>query len=183
MPTADAEWITALSTFASTREKVLEHRFIADVTAELWRRAVFDFAVSHSEVDNSGYDLIVEALGVTRHIQLKAMHLRSTTAEFPIQARLQQKPSACVVLMLHDARSLEIAQYRWFGAEPGAPLPSLGERIGKHSKANALGVKSERPSIRRLEKRRFEPIGDVPMLVDRLFGPHEQMLGSAPLPA
>jgi len=62
-------------------------------------------------------------------------------------------------------------------------LPSLGERIGKHSKANALGIKSERPTIRRLGKNRFEPIDDVPLLVDRLFGPREQTLGSTSLSA
>lgn len=177
--TADQAWITALSTWSSTREKILEHRFIADVTAELWARGIFDFAVSHSEVDNSGYDLILEALGVTRHVQLKAMHLRSTTTEFPVQARLEDKPSACVILMLHDARTLAIAQYRWFGAAPGERLPSLGERIGRHSRPNIQGIKSERPMIRRLARRRFETIGDVPMLVDRLFGACEQMLGSA----
>ncbi|RYD54110.1 MAG: hypothetical protein EOP60_08545 [Sphingomonadales bacterium] len=173
-----ASWIAALSTYSSTREKILEHRFVADITAELWARGVFDFAVSHSEVDNSGYDLIVEARGVTRHIQLKAMHVRSRTAEFPVQARLEDKPSACVILMLHDARTLAIAQYRWFGAAPGAVLPSLGARMGKHSKANAQGIKSERPAIRRLEKRRFDTIGNVSALVDQLFGSHEQMLGS-----
>jgi hypothetical protein len=181
--TADQAWITALSTYASTREKILEHRFIADVTAELWARGLFDFAVSHSEVDNSGYDLILEARGVTRHVQLKAMHLRSTTAEFPVQARLGEKPSACVVLMQHDARTLAIARYRWFGAAPGEPLPPLGERIGKHTKANALGIKTERPAIRRLAKKRFEAIENVAGLVDRLFGPHEQMLGSTSVSA
>lgn len=175
---ADHPWINALSTYSSTREKVLEHRFIADVTAGLWARGIFDFAVSHSEVDNSGYDLILEARGVTRHVQLKAMHLRSTTAEFPVQARLEQKPSACVILMLHDVRTLAIAQYRWFGGAPGARLPSLGARIGKHGRPNIQGIKSERPAIRRLAKREFETITDVPTLVERLFGPDEQMLGS-----
>lgn len=163
----DQPWITALSTFSATREKVLEHRFVADVSAELWRRGQFDFSVSWSEVDNSGYDVILEAGGVTRHVQLKAMHLNSSTTEFPVQARLESKPSACVVLMLHDARTLGIHAYRWFGAAPGAPLPSLGDLVGKHTR----GEKAERPSIRRLQKRRFEPVENVAALVDRLFGP------------
>ncbi|MDB5682300.1 MAG: hypothetical protein JWO16_2105 [Sphingomonas bacterium] len=178
MPADPNAWITALSTYSSTREKVLEHRFISDVTGELWRRMIFDFAVSHSEVDNSGYDVIMEASGITRHIQLKAMHLKSTTAEFLVQARLQDKPSACVILIVHDAQTLATSGYRWFGAAPGEPLPLLGERVGKHSKPNMLGVKSERPAIRRLEKRRFETVESVSTLVDRLFGTGEQMLGS-----
>ncbi len=160
-------WITALSTYSATREKILEHRFVADVSAELWRRGVFDFAVSWSEVDNSGYDVILEAVGITRHVQLKAMHLNSTTAEFPVQARLQTKPSACVVLMMHDARTLAIHEYRWFGGPPGTPLPPLGDLVGKHTR----GDKSARPGIRRLQKRRFEQLTDVGALVDTLFGP------------
>lgn len=160
-------WITALSTYSATREKVLEHRFVADVSAELWRRGVFDFAVSWSEVDNSGYDVILEANGITRHVQLKAMHLKSTTAEFPLQARLETKPCACVVLMLHDARTLAIHEYRWFGAPPGEKLPALGELVGKHTR----GDKSARPSIRRLQKKRFDALPGIEALVDCLFGP------------
>ena len=163
-------WVTTPPTSPATREKVLDPCFVADGTAELWRREVFDFAVSHSEVDNSGYDLIIEAQRVVRHIQLKAMHVGSTTAEFPVQARLMDKPSACVVLIRHDARTLAITEYRWFGGEPGAPLPTLGDQIGKHTRPNALGIKGERPAIRRLQKRRFEPLSGIGMLVDRLFG-------------
>ena len=171
-------WVGALSTFSTTREKILEHRFLADVTAELWRRGVFDFAVSHSEVDNSGYDVIVEAGGVARHVQLKAMQVEGRRRDFDIQLRLGAKPSGCVVLMLHDPVTLAIASYRVLAGPPGAPLPPLGERAVRHSKGDSTGYKAARPALRGVPIASFAPVADIRALVDRLFGAAQQSLGS-----
>ncbi|MDQ1369773.1 MAG: hypothetical protein QOF20_2126 [Acidimicrobiaceae bacterium] len=62
-------------------------------------------------------------------------------------------------------------EYRWFGGEPGQPLPDLGSRVGKHPKGNAMGVKLERPNIRVLNLGQFTKVDDVGDLLDRLFGP------------
>ena len=164
-------WVTALSTFSSTREKVLEHRFIADTTAELWRRGVFDFAVSHSEVDNSGYDVIIEAGGITRHLQLKAMQVEGARRNFAFQLRLAQKSSGAAVLMLHDPVTLAIASYRVFAGLPGERLPPLGEKVARHAKGDATGHKAERPALRLVPLTSFVPVATVSALVDRLFGP------------
>jgi hypothetical protein len=163
-------WIKALSTYSSTREKILEHRFIADVTAELWRRGVFDFAVSHSEVDNSGYDVIIEAAGVTRHVQLKAMQVAGARRDFGLQLRLADKPSGCAVLMLHDPVTLQIQAYRLFASSPGTPLPPLGDRMVRHTKGDSLGRKAERPALRNVPLSVFAPVDGIRDLVDRLFG-------------
>ncbi|MGI4733133.1 MAG: hypothetical protein ACRYFW_15515 [Janthinobacterium lividum] len=173
-----SDWITALSTYSSTREKVLEHRFISDVTAELWRRRVFDFAVSHSEVDNSGYDLIIEACGTVRHIQLKAMQVAGARRHFDLQTRLTKKQSAAAVLMLHDPVTLSIEQYRLFAGAPGEPLPSLGDRSVYKTKGDATGYKAAKPAFRAVPLSRFVPVGDVPTLVDRLFGPPDDALAA-----
>ncbi len=170
MPTLSSDWITALSTYSSTREKILEHRFIADVTSELWRRGVFDFAVSHSEVDNSGYDVIIEAIGVTRHIQLKAMQIGGARREFGLQLRLGDKQSGCVVLMLHNPMTLTVEQYRLFAGNPGETLPPLGDRMVRHTKGDATGRKAERPALRNIALTSFQPVSNVVELVDALFG-------------
>jgi hypothetical protein len=164
------EWITALSNYSATRERVLEHRFLADVCGELWRRGEFGFAVSRSEVDNSGYDVIIEACGVQRHIQLKAMHSAAKRRSFDIQTRLSERLNACVILMIHHPQSLVVEAYRWFGQSPGEGLPDLGEKITRHSKGNALGYKAARPALRDVPITSFEPIGSPVDLVDRLFG-------------
>lgn len=163
-------WITALSTYSTTRESILEHRFLADVASCLWRRGEFDFSISHGEVDNSGYDVIIEACGVTRHIQLKAVHRDGRVRNFPVQRRLAEKPSGCVVLIRHDARTLDVVDYGWFGGAPGEKLPSLGEKPARHTKGDSTGFKAERPAIRLLSLTSLRPAGNVEWLVDQLFG-------------
>ncbi|ASY46568.1 hypothetical protein CJD35_18995 (plasmid) [Sphingobium xenophagum] len=164
-------WIAALSTYSATRETILQHRFLADVGGELWRRGEFDFSVSHSEVDNSGYDLIIEARGIMRHVQLKAMHGQARRRSFDIQTRLGAKPNGCAVLIRHDARSLAVEAYRWFGAPPGQGLPPLGEKVTRHAKGNALGHKADRPALREVPLARFAPVSDIAALVVLMFGP------------
>ena len=168
-------WITALSTYSATREKILEHRFIADLSAELWRRGTFDFAVSHSEVDNSGYDVIVEACGITRHVQLKAMQSTGKRRDFDLQIRLSTKPSGCAVLMLHHPATLAVEGWRLFAGPPGHPLPDLGDRTVRHSKGNALGYKAERPALRNVPITAFHKISGISMMVDRLFGSQDAL--------
>lgn len=163
-------WLTALSNYSTTRESILEHRFLADVAGQLWAEGEFGMSVSHSEVDNAGYDVIVEARGITRHIQLKALHLKGRARDFPIQQRLQDKPSGCVVLIRHDAHTLSVKRYEWFGGQPGAKMPSPGDQIARHSKGNALGFKAERPAIRLLRRTAFTPLSDIAELTTRLFG-------------
>ena len=163
-------WNAALSTWSTTREKVLEHRFIAEVTAAIWSAGRFDFAVSHSEVDNSGYDVIIEVGAVTRHIQLKAMQSGGTRREFGLQVRLADKPSACAVLMIHDAKSLEVTQWRLFAGQPGAPIPPLGDTPVKHTKGDRSGLKAVRPALRNVGLSAFEPMTGTAELVLKLFG-------------
>jgi hypothetical protein len=62
-------------------------------------------------------------------------------------------------------------QYRWFGGIPGEPLPDLGDVVAKHAKANAAGVKLERPGIRKVNLGRFERLDGPQELLERLFGP------------
>src|SRR6476620_10460783 len=68
MATAQPSWHAS-----SCLEKVLEHRFLAELTSALWLGGVRDFEVLRSDVDSHGYDLVIEANGILRHIQLKAM--------------------------------------------------------------------------------------------------------------
>jgi len=166
----DDIWVTALSTYSSTREKILEHRFISEITAELWRRGHFDFAVSHSEVDNAGYDVIVEVGEVIRHIQLKAMQSGGARRQFGLQLRLQDKVSACAIVMLHNPRTLAIEGWRFFGGAPGSKIPDLGDRAVRHTKGNRTGFKADRPALRNVLLSTFEAVTDIEQLVDRLFG-------------
>ncbi|WP_372625112.1 hypothetical protein [Falsiroseomonas sp.] len=143
----------------------------AELATDLWLRGIADFEVLRSEVDDAGYDLVLEANGCLRHIQLKASWAGAATADVSVSTRLARKPSGCVVWMLYDPRTLRIERFRWLGGAPGAPLPPLGDKVTRHTKGDRLGYKAERPGHRTVPKARFETLHSPAELLDRLFGP------------
>lgn len=153
---------------SSLVEKVLEYRFLAAVTAELLRRSI-PFEVLRSDVDCNGHDLVIEAAGVVRHIQLKAMVANGRRANITVHTQLATKPSGCVVWMLYDPTTYAITSFRWFGGAAGQPMPPLGEKLALHSRANAQGVKARRDRHRIISAGRFEAVSSPSELVDRLF--------------
>ena len=113
------------SIHSSYREMLMEHLFAGAVMSHMWRDGLRRVEMLKPQVDNSGYDIVLEANGVVRHIQLKASHRKSSTARVNINLQLREKPSGCVIWMLFDQESLEFGPFLWFGAEPGEPLPAL----------------------------------------------------------
>jgi hypothetical protein len=158
---------------SSSLERLLELSLMAELTQEAWfgRGQLID--VMHSSVDAFGHDVVLECGRVLRHVQLKSRALAGTTARYKINTRLAERPSGCVVWVGWARRPgsnrLQI-EYRWFGGLPGEPLPDLGDVVAKHSKANAQGVKLDRANIRIVNLGRFERLGGVGDLLDRLFG-------------
>jgi hypothetical protein len=151
------------------REKVFEHLFLGDLTRTLLtagRRC----EVLRAEFDGSGFDVALEADGVLRHVQLKAMRADGKRAHVDIHTALAAKPSGCVVWMLIDPETFETTAYRWFGGMPGQPLPDLGDKAVRHTKADSQGIKAERADLRQLGHRRFETIPTMARLIERLFG-------------
>jgi len=130
--------------------------------------------MSKPEVDDSGYDLIAECNSVIRHIQLKSSRIESLTPQQKVHVRLGEKPSGCVVWIIYDIdpdrRHFRYDCFRFFGGKAGSRLPSLdGLPVAKHTKANAEGVKTERPNIRVVKKGLFENIKDLDGLLVKLF--------------
>ena len=162
---------TSDSLHSSFRENVLEHLFIGRCLQALWVRGVFAAEVLRADVDGSGYDLVVEANGIIRHIQLKASRADGRTARQTVNLALARKPGGCVVWMVFDPNTLDVDHFRWFGGRAGEPLPPLdGFKTAKHTKGNSAGEKLERPNIRVLPKARFERIDGFAELLERLFG-------------
>lgn len=165
----DDDRIGRLTHQSSLREKVFELKLLGDLGVELLERGI-DFAVLHSMSDRDGYDIVMETGATVRHIQLKATTVGTTTREVPVNIRLAAKPSGCVIWMVFDPASRRFAEFRWFGAAPGLPLPDPGIRPVRHSRANAAGVKAIRPEMRSLGLAAFERIPTIGALADRLFG-------------
>jgi hypothetical protein len=164
------EATSAHSADSNLREKIIEHLLIGDLLRCLWRKGIRDVEVLRSEVDRSGYDLVLEARGVVRHIQLKSSHKQAKTASVNAHVGLNLRPSACVIWILFDPDTMELGPYLWFGAAPGQPIMTLGEQIARHSKGNSKGYKTERANHRVVKRGRFEVLTTIDDIARRLVG-------------
>ncbi|KAA1419209.1 hypothetical protein F0U44_12215 [Nocardioides humilatus] len=154
-------------------ELMVESAFLSDFLQEMWfgRGQLVD--VLHSTVDAFGYDLVLQSADVTRHVQLKTKAKSGRTASFKISTQLQEQPAACVVLIewsVNPAGRLDL-DYRWFGNGPRETIPSLGDKVAKHTKANVEGVKGLRHGHRVVPRGKFVPLTGMSELATRLFGP------------
>lgn len=151
-------------------EKALEYRLLADLTAELLGRG-WSYEVLRTDVDRDGYDLVLEANGTLRHVQLKALAAGGRRASVTVSTSLAAKQSPCVVWMVYDPATLTPTSFRWFGGFPGSAMPPLGEKVARHTRANAMGLKAERALHRVVPASRFTRVASIRDLADRLFGP------------
>lgn len=154
---------------SSLREKMIEHVFTGELLRCLWRLRCRDIEILKAEVDRGGYDVVIEANGVVRHIQLKSSYLGSKTAEVAVHLNLLRKPSGCVVWIQFDPETMELGPYLWLGAGPGLPLAGLGDKIARHSKGNRDGHKAQRPNLRIVRKSRFTLVPTAVDLARALF--------------
>lgn len=155
------------------REKMIEHVFVAEMWKEAWFRRDQVLEVLRSEVDASGFDLLLECNGVQRHVQLKSTQAGGRARRQKVNRALETRTGGCVVWVIFDgdaASGLTSLRYRFFGAKPGEPTPSLGDEMARHTKANLSGVKGERPSIRILRWGRFQDVPSTEALFSKLFG-------------
>lgn len=167
---ARAAWQAKQLTHRSTmRENMLEHLLLAQLGAELIARGV-DYDELHSRVDRNGFDVLLEAGGIARHMQVKVKILGGKRTDVSINLHLARKPSGCAVWLTYDPATRTFCDIRWFGAAPGDPLPEIGGKVARHTRANSHGIKAERADHRVLPARRFERLDDIAHLADRLFG-------------
>jgi hypothetical protein len=117
------------SIHSTLRERIVEHVFVGDALRRLWQLGVTDVEVLRSEFDAGGYDLVMSYRKVVRHIQLKSVMEDGKAANVKVSLKLMEKPSGCVLWIVLSPK-LELKSYRWFGGEPGEPLPSDAAGVG-----------------------------------------------------
>ncbi len=162
---------TAHTRQSSYREALLEHLFIGAILSHLWRNGPIAAEVMKPQVDDAGYDIVIEVNSLIRHIQLKSSFIGARTASQKIHLRLAEKPSGCVIWIWFDANTLDLGPFLWFGDEPGKPLPDLsGYKVARHTKGDATGRKAERPMLRVVSKGKFRALTSVADVVAALFG-------------
>lgn len=162
---------TSHSLHSTLRERIVEHVFVGDVLRRLWQHRVTDVEVLRSEFDAGGYDLVMGHGRIVRHIQFKTSMADSKVASVKANLKLMDKPSGCIIWILLTP-ALEFYSYRWLGGLPGDPLPDIRNmKVAKHTKANAKGKKAERPGQRIIPLSRFDSLGSLDEVLQRLFGP------------
>ena len=159
------------------REKALEHIFLSELSKALLLDLNVPFEVLRSEFDANGYDIVVEARGIIRHVQLKVTRIGGKRRNVDINLALAEKPSGCVVWMMADPETLTIGPFYWLGAAPGVPLTTIDGRITRHSKGNASGEKTERRALRNVAMGKFQKLETMPEVARAMFGAsHSQLL-------
>jgi hypothetical protein len=152
------------------REKLIEHLFVGELLKLSWIYGDCQIEISKPEVDNSGYDIIAEANGIIRHIQIKSSYIGGKTAKQKIHIKLSEKPSGCVVWIYFDEKTLSFGPYYFLGFENAAPLKSIIDaKVAKHSKGDKDGFKAQRPNIREVNKGAFVKFDTIDSLYNALF--------------
>lgn len=165
-----ASYMSKHSEHSSFREKLIEHLFVGELLKLSWHGSC-TLEVASPEVDNSGYDIIVEDRGFVRHIQLKASYIGSKTSRQNIHTRLADKSSGCMVWVYFDDSTLSLGPFLFFGGAPGKRLPSLDDaKTARHTKGDQHGYKAERPNIRKLNKGQFTQHKTIEEIYAALFG-------------
>lgn len=159
--------------YSSYREQLVEYLVIAALLQDGWMRRGQAIDILRADVDGAGYDFVVECQGIARHVQMKSSVVGGRTGSQKVHTALAKQPSGCVVwvVLAPGPESALDLTYLVFGGGPGEPLPNLKNfKTARHTKANAEGVKANRPAIRELPKSAFSDLGGTAALSDWLFG-------------
>jgi hypothetical protein len=153
------------------RERLLEHLVLGELLKHSWLHHGASLEVSQPSLDRAGHDVVLEANGIVRHVQFKSSSRSAKTSRQTVHLDLAKKPSGCVIWIRFEPTTLSLGPYLFLGGPPGKRLPSISQLpIAKHTKANAQGLKLERPNLRVVPKNWFNEIVAIPELYDALFG-------------
>lgn len=149
------------------REKMLLHIFLSDIYKWAWRQNNIALEILHSEVDDSGYDVVVSINNQIRFLQLKGLKGEGTTKTFNLNERLADKPGAAIVIINYSDNGDSFNTTYQYCEINREKLTNL--RTAKHAKANSQGVKAEREGIKKLPSRFLSNKVDCRTLIDTLF--------------
>src|SRR5258708_13770597 len=127
---------SAHSSDSSLREQALGQLFLGQLLALMWRNGARDIEVLKSEVDRGGYDVVLEANGVIRHVQLKSSFRGSKVREVDVSTKLLRKPGGCILWLEFDSQTLPIERVFLFGGNSRAPPPPPGSPVSPPFQSN-----------------------------------------------
>jgi len=110
-------------------ESMMEHRFLSDVLQYCWFIENRRVEVMRPEVDGGGYDLVLQANGRIRHIQLKSRWQEGRNRSLKINSRLREHPDPCIVWIFWevDPATCEARLRYRYSERANWPQPVPGE--------------------------------------------------------
>lgn len=125
MDKLEKEWrLQALAERSSHVENVLRHAFLAELASEVWRDDPNEpLGISNAEVDDSGYDVVLERNATIRRVQLKQHHADKTPRSFSVRVEFATYPGACIVAIAHSLTDLKPTSYSFYGNGPCESMP------------------------------------------------------------
>lgn len=168
-----AQYRKALAERSSYVENVLVHRMVSSIAGELWRRdPTTPLHIFNSEVDDSGFDLVLGCGAQVRYIQVKQVHANGTASKFSLRLDFTRMPGSCVVVVVHTEDELLIDHFLFYGGAVHEPMPSVEEN--NHSilpgRRDIDGNRKTRKHYREVKRNKFRGPLTTAELLDALFG-------------
>ena len=167
-----ATYRKALAERSSYVENVLIHRLVSGLAGELWRRDPnVPLHIFNSEVDDSGFDLVLACGDRLRYVQVKQVHSKGSASKFSVRLEFTRLPGSCVVVVVHAESDLLVEHYLFFGGSANEPMPSVETERPSVSpiKRGEDGKKKVRHHYRDIPRRKFRGPLNTGELLDSLF--------------
>lgn len=162
----------ALAERSSYVENVLIHRMVASLASELWRRdPTQPLHIFNSEVDDSGFDLVLGCGTQLRYIQVKQVHSKGTASKFSVRLDFTRMLGSCVVVIVHTEHDLMVDHFLFFGGAVFESMPSVEDnnRSKAPAKRDIDGNRVTRQHYRDVRRNQFMGPLTTAELLDALF--------------
>lgn len=163
-------YIKALAKYSSYVENVLVHRLIASLAGELWNRDPnCQLHVFNTEVDNSGFDLVLACADKVRYVQVKQVHKQGAARKFSVRLEFAKMPGSCVIVVVYSYSNLEVDHFLFFGGLANESMPNIEDEKASVSARGTDGEKKKRLHYRDVPRNRFQGPLNIRKLLDALF--------------
>jgi hypothetical protein len=163
----------ALAERSSYVENVLIHLLVGALASELWHRdPSTQLSIFNSEVDDSGFDLVLACRQKLRYLQIKQVHLEGRASKFSIRQDFSLMIGSCVVVIVHTEDSLSIDHFLFYGGEMDEAMPPIdGNKLSiVPGRRDAEGNRKVRVHYRDIKRSQFKKMFTASDLLDALFG-------------
>jgi hypothetical protein len=162
----------ALAERSSYVENILIHLLVGALAGELWKRdPSTPLNIFNSEVDDSGFDLVLACRQKLRYLQIKQVHLEGRASKFSVRQDFSLMSGSCVVVIVHTEDSLSIDHFLFYGGPIDEAMPSIDDNKPSivPGRKDAEGNRKVREHYRDIKRSKFKKMTSTATLLDALF--------------